>query len=126
MLDDTGAVVGVSERGVLTGVPYRVTVNGRPPRRLLSWAGPWPVEERWWEPGEGRRCIRVQAVLDAEPSLRDGSDEGSGPPNERSELFADTWEHWNKGSDGGRGDTEPIAVLLTHTEGRWQVEGIYE
>ncbi|MGH3911720.1 MAG: DNA polymerase Y family protein, partial [Pseudonocardiaceae bacterium] len=32
-----------------------------------SWAGPWPVEERWWEPGGGRRCARLQAVLDAEP-----------------------------------------------------------
>jgi protein ImuB len=32
---------------------------------VLSWAGPWPVEERWWEPGGGRRCARLQAVLDA-------------------------------------------------------------
>ncbi|MGQ0775440.1 MAG: DNA polymerase Y family protein [Pseudonocardiales bacterium] len=67
VLDDVGRIVGVSARGVLTGVPYRVAVDGHPPRRVLTWAGPWPVEQRWWEPGGGQRCARLQAVLDAEP-----------------------------------------------------------
>lgn len=67
VLDDTGGVVGVSGRGVLSGVPYRVAVNGRPPRRVLSWAGPWPADERWWESGGGLRCARLQVVLDGEP-----------------------------------------------------------
>ena len=74
VLDDAGRLVGVSGRGMLSGVPYRVAVDGHPPRRVLSWAGPWPVEERWWEPGGGRRCARLQAVLGAEP--------GSGRPDE--------------------------------------------
>jgi protein ImuB len=65
VLDDAGDVVGVSGRGRLTSVPHRIAVEGDPPRRVLSWAGPWPVEERWWEPGGGRRCARLQAVLDA-------------------------------------------------------------
>lgn len=64
VLDDAGCAVGVSGRGRLTGVPYRIAVDGNPPRRVLAWAGPWPVEERWWEPGGGRRCARLQAVLD--------------------------------------------------------------
>ncbi|HEY3693006.1 MAG TPA: DNA polymerase Y family protein [Pseudonocardiaceae bacterium] len=68
VFDDAGRVVGVSGRGKLTSVPYRITVDGDPPRRVLAWAGPWPVEERWWEPGGGRRCARLQAVLDAEPA----------------------------------------------------------
>ncbi|MGH3981933.1 MAG: DNA polymerase Y family protein [Pseudonocardiaceae bacterium] len=68
VLDDAGRAVGVSGRGRLTGVPYRIAVDGNPPRRMLTWAGPWPVEERWWEPGSGRRCARLQAVLDAEPT----------------------------------------------------------
>ncbi|HEY2765732.1 MAG TPA: DNA polymerase Y family protein [Pseudonocardiaceae bacterium] len=67
VLDNAGRIVGVSGRGVLSAVPYRVAMDGRPPRRVLSWAGPWPIEERWWEPGGGRRCVRLQAVLDAEP-----------------------------------------------------------
>lgn len=64
--DDAGCAVGVSGRGRLTGVPYRIAVDGSPPRRVLTWAGPWPLEERWWEPSGGRRCARLQAVLDAE------------------------------------------------------------
>jgi protein ImuB len=67
VLDDLGRAVGVSGRGSLLGVPHRVAVDGSPPRRVLSWAGPWLVEERWWEPGGGRRCARVQAVLEAVP-----------------------------------------------------------
>jgi protein ImuB len=65
VFDDAGNVVGVSGRGRLTGVPHRIAVEGDPPRRVLSWAGPWPVEERWWVSGGGRRCARLQAVLDA-------------------------------------------------------------
>ena len=65
VLDDAGRVVGVSGRGRLTGPPYRVAVGDNLQRRVLTWAGPWPVEERWWEPGGGRRCARLQAVLDA-------------------------------------------------------------
>ncbi|MDQ3764514.1 MAG: DNA polymerase Y family protein [Actinomycetota bacterium] len=70
VLDDAGRVVGVSGRGMLTGVPYQIAVDGDPPRRVLTWAGPWPVEERWWEPGGGRRCARLQAVLGTEPDGR--------------------------------------------------------
>jgi protein ImuB len=69
VLDDAGRVVGVSGRGRLTGVPYRIAVDGNSSRRVLSWAGPWPIEERWWEPG-GRRCARLQVVLDAESTGR--------------------------------------------------------
>jgi protein ImuB len=68
VLDEAGHAIEVSERGRLTGVPYRIAVDGNLPRQVLTWAGPWPLEERWWEPGGGRRCIRLQAVLDAEPT----------------------------------------------------------
>ncbi len=68
VLDDAGHAVGVSGRGRLTSAPYRIAVDGNPPRQVLTWAGPWPVEERWWEPAGGRRCARLQAVLDAEAS----------------------------------------------------------
>ncbi|MGH3710436.1 MAG: DNA polymerase Y family protein [Pseudonocardiaceae bacterium] len=68
VLDGVGRAVGVSGRGQLTGVPHWIVVDGDPPRRLLTWAGPWSLEERWWEPGGGRRCARLQAVLVAEPA----------------------------------------------------------
>jgi protein ImuB len=69
VLDEAGCAIGVTGRGRLTGVPHWIAVEGNPPRRVLSWAGPWPVEERWWEPIGGRRCARLQAVL-AEPGRR--------------------------------------------------------
>jgi protein ImuB len=30
----------------------------------VAWAGPWPVEQRWWEPDRRRRLARFQVVLD--------------------------------------------------------------
>jgi protein ImuB len=30
---------------------------------VTGWAGPWPVEERWWVPGEARRLVRFQLTL---------------------------------------------------------------
>jgi protein ImuB len=70
VLDDAGRTVGVSGRGMLTSAPHRIAVHGHPPRPVLAWAGPWLFQERWWEPGGGRRCARLQAVLDTE--LDDG------------------------------------------------------
>ena len=53
----------MSGRGRLTGVPHRIAVDGNPPRRVLGWAGPWPVEERWWAPAEASRRVRFQVRL---------------------------------------------------------------
>ena len=43
---------------------------------MTGWAGPWPVQERWWAPAEANRLVRLQLVLaDARAllvSLRDG------------------------------------------------------
>lgn len=65
VLDDDGRGVGVTGRGVLTGPPRRVVCGEGQPRDVLAWAGPWPVEERWWDPDGGRRRARLQVVLDA-------------------------------------------------------------
>jgi protein ImuB len=29
---------------------------------IVAWAGPWPCEERWWDPGGHRRRARIQVV----------------------------------------------------------------
>jgi protein ImuB len=63
VFDDAGHTVEVSRRGRLTGVPHWIALDGNPPRRVLSWAGPWPVEERWWDPATHRRRARFQVVL---------------------------------------------------------------
>ena len=30
---------------------------------VAGWAGPWPVDERWWAPAEARRRARFQVGL---------------------------------------------------------------
>jgi protein ImuB len=31
--------------------------------KIIGWGGPWPVDERWWAPGEARRQALFQATL---------------------------------------------------------------
>jgi protein ImuB len=33
-------------------------------RPLRSWAGPWPIDQRWWEPRSHRRVAQFQVVTD--------------------------------------------------------------
>ena len=37
--------------------------------RVVAWAGPWPVDERWWDPAERRRQARVQVVTEGGDAL---------------------------------------------------------
>jgi protein ImuB len=60
--DREGRTVEVSGRGLLSAGPAAVAIEGGPPEEVSRWAGPWPVEERWWE-GGGRRRARLQVVL---------------------------------------------------------------
>jgi protein ImuB len=62
--DEAGDPVGVSARLELTGAPATVRIDRRRPVAITGWAGPWPVDERWWAPGEGRRRARFQVLLE--------------------------------------------------------------
>jgi protein ImuB len=64
VLGAAGESVGVSERGVVTSAPATFSADGRDIRRITAWAGPWPLDERWWSP-EGRSSWRFQAVEDS-------------------------------------------------------------
>jgi protein ImuB len=61
VLDSAGVSVDVDERGLLTGVP--TVLVAEPPRQsaIASWAGPWPIVERWWD-SKGRALNRFQVV----------------------------------------------------------------
>jgi protein ImuB len=61
--DATGAPVGVSARLAVTAPPVTIAVGKGAPAKIAGWAGPWPVDERWWAPGEGRRRARFQVAL---------------------------------------------------------------
>ncbi len=62
VLDATGVPVGVSGRGAVTAPPAQVSVAGAAWTDVVAWAGPWPVEERWWDAPAHRRRARFQVV----------------------------------------------------------------
>lgn len=62
LCDAGGGQIEVSGRGVLSAAPAALAVEGGRFEEIVRWAGPWPLEERWWEAG-GRRCARIQLVL---------------------------------------------------------------
>jgi protein ImuB len=64
VVDAAGAPVAVDGRGALSAPPARVAVGGGPWQAVTGWAGPWPVEERWWDPRRHRRRARLQVVSD--------------------------------------------------------------
>jgi len=73
LLDENGDPLTVTGRGTVSGSPATLHLlsgdaasgwrRGRP-RPVVGWAGPWPVEERWWEPERHRRLARFQVVTD--------------------------------------------------------------
>ncbi len=63
VFDSTAKVITVSRQGFLTAVPDHCAVEGGRLRRIASWAGPWPVAERWWV--TPRRRVRLQVVTES-------------------------------------------------------------
>lgn len=61
--DRDGRPVVLGPRQVLSAPPSRLAVGEEPPVAVTGWAGPWPVEERWWAPEEARRVARFQVSL---------------------------------------------------------------
>jgi protein ImuB len=57
--------VAVTGRGLLVAEPCRVSVDGDRWADIESWAGPWPIDERWWDPPAHRRRARFQLVTSA-------------------------------------------------------------
>jgi protein ImuB len=43
---------------------------------LTGWAGPWPLEERWWEPDGGRRRARFQLLTEQGDAYLVGLEQG--------------------------------------------------
>ncbi|GAB2565909.1 DNA polymerase Y family protein [Nocardia heshunensis] len=65
-----GSPVWVSERGLFTADPAHLHW-GSSSWRLQGWAGPWPVDDRWWTHRfEHGFAARAQVQLDAEDASR--------------------------------------------------------
>jgi protein ImuB len=58
-----GTPVGVTGRLAVTGTPALVSIGNAAPAEVWGWAGPWPVDERWWAPDEADRRVRFQMLL---------------------------------------------------------------
>ncbi len=84
VLDADGQIVRVSGRGAVSSAPAVVRLllgselegwRRGPLCRVRSWAGPWPVDQQWWEPDKHRRLARFQMVVEgdvADESAREG------------------------------------------------------
>jgi protein ImuB len=79
LFDADGNLVRVTGRGLFSADPSRLAAPGFiDPRvaallpagggRLSWWAGPWPVDERWWDPGQAKagRTARVQVLVNGD------------------------------------------------------------
>lgn len=63
VLDANGDPVGVSGRAQASAPPAMLRRADGRTSRITAWAGPWPLEERWWST-QSRRQARFQLVLD--------------------------------------------------------------
>jgi len=61
VIDAVGGAVRVTGRGFVSAPPAAVqskAIN----EVVQAWAGPWPVEERWWDLARSRRMARFQVL----------------------------------------------------------------
>jgi len=79
VLDVDGRLVSVDGRGLVSAAPTTL-VRGSRSYRITAWAGPWPVDERWWE-ARARRSARFQLVIES----------SDGPKASLVEITAGTW-----------------------------------
>jgi protein ImuB len=57
-----GSVVEVDERLAVSAAPGFLRVESRPPVEIVGWAGPWPLEVRWWDDAAARKRARFQVT----------------------------------------------------------------
>ena len=91
VLDSARRPVLVTERGAVPSPPALFAMAGERPAAITSWAGPWPVDERWWSPESARRVVRCQVVdVHGRAYLVSGvmTTDGTGPPSSQWQVDA--------------------------------------
>ncbi len=63
VVDKDKNLLRVSARHELSAEPSRLIVDGQN-YKIVSWAGPWPIEEKWWDIARSRRLVRLQLVIE--------------------------------------------------------------
>lgn len=66
--DHTGEPVGVTGRGAFTAEPAALAWR-KSEWAVTGWAGPWPVDEHWWDAAEALRAARAQVLTAGGPAL---------------------------------------------------------
>ena len=64
LVDVDGEPVSVTARGLASAAPGGLAIRDGPERRVVAWAGPWIIDERWWDRARHRRRARFQVVTD--------------------------------------------------------------
>ena len=62
--DGSGIAVTISARAMISAPPAWLSAGGKPWLAITSWAGPWPVSERWWRPDAASRKARFQLLTE--------------------------------------------------------------
>lgn len=114
-----GGPVGVTARDAAGAPPAWVAVGARPRRAVLAWAGPWLVNDRWWDKTGTRHLARFQVVIAGAPGAPGvpGADAAEARPVRLVDDAA--------GDDAG----DRIAgtgLLLAVCGGQWTVEAVYD
>lgn len=63
LCDDHGTMITVTGRGMASAPPAILGIRGRT-LAIVGWAGPWPVDERWWDTDDHRRRARFQILTE--------------------------------------------------------------
>ncbi|WP_067457356.1 DNA polymerase Y family protein [Actinomadura macra] len=63
VVDAAGDPVAVSARCAVSAAPAALAVDGAT-AAVTGWTGPWPADERWWDPARARRRARFQVVTE--------------------------------------------------------------
>lgn len=70
LLDAEGNPVRVTSRGLFSADPAKLVASASA-QPLSWWAGPWPVDERWWEGAQSKngRTARAQVLIDDDRAM---------------------------------------------------------
>ena len=62
IVDESGELIGVDASGMLTASPAELSTRHGRRVSVTAWAGPWPIDARWWDEDAVRSVNRLQLV----------------------------------------------------------------
>jgi protein ImuB len=61
VLSEDRRSVSITARGLITAAPTFIGIGeGSEPIQVDAWAGPWPIDELWWDRNQARQVARFQ------------------------------------------------------------------